>query len=134
MLKVYTAAKLHRGKELKDFFRGSSYVILHARWLKHIEIGTPDNEENAKYFWQEDVEDVLTCDVLLVYAGPQGNDILRGALVEVGVALAANKPVFIVGESESYGTWRWHPKVSHRSTLKEVHDALELVVKLRRKT
>lgn len=125
MLRVYTAYKLHRGKELIDFFYGSECAFLHARWLKHIEIGTKDSPENAKTFWREDVADVIDSDVVLVYAGPQSTDDLRGALVEAGVAIATGVPVIVVGNSKCYGTWQYHPLVIRVPTFMIAHDELE---------
>jgi hypothetical protein len=83
--------------------------IFHARWLKHTKIGTPDTPDYAGDFWLQDQQDVMDSDALILFAVPF--DRLRGALVEVGMALAYGVPVVIVGEHDDYGTWRWHPGV-----------------------
>ena len=55
-----------------------------------------------------------TADVVLVYG--QSEDVLRGALVEVGAALAQGKRVIACGAlgtnpTDSWGTWQFHPLV-----------------------
>lgn len=109
MIRVYTASKLRHAKMWKELCDKSHSFIFHARWLKHVKIGTPDGPEHAPDFWMQDQQDVKDSDALLVYAAP--GDKLRGALVEVGMALAYGIPVVIIGEHEDYGTWRHHPGV-----------------------
>lgn len=75
----------------------------------------PDTPENAANFWKIDEADVLVSDIVLVYA--VDGDVLRGALVEAGMAIAYGVPVAVVGTSESYGTWQYHPMVKRFETL-----------------
>lgn len=107
-LKVYTASKLnHAGRWLKlvDEWVEIDFV---ARWPSLV--GTiPDEPHFAKVFWQQDIEDVMASDIVLVYGEP--GDVLRGALVEAGVALGAGKSVIVVGDNPFYGTWQHHPNV-----------------------
>ena len=109
MIRVYTASKIALAPFWHQFAAECPEVFLCSRWLKHMAIGTADTPENAKHFWQEDFQDVAGCDLLLCYA-TEGQT-LHGALVEVGVALALGKPVMVIGEHPSYGTWQWHPGV-----------------------
>ena len=110
MIRVYTASKLHHWETWRDLQREWPKVFFHARWLRHIAIGTADTPENAVSFWCEDEEDVATADAVLVFA-EQGEH-LRGALVEAGIAIANNIPVVVVGEHPDYGTWQYHPGVA----------------------
>lgn len=109
MLRIYTASKLRHAKMWRELCDQHDLFIFHARWLKHLKIGTPDNAANAPAFWLQDQQDVKDSDALLVYA--EKDDRLSGALVEVGMAIAYGVPVILVGEHEDYGTWRWHPGV-----------------------
>jgi nucleoside 2-deoxyribosyltransferase len=86
----------------------------HARWYKQVENSAQETPENAAKFWVEDDEDVTSADAVLVYG--EGDDHLRGALVEAGMALARKIPVLIVGDYE-YGTWIYHPDVLRFETL-----------------
>lgn len=125
MIRIYTSSKMRHGHMWRKICDARSDVIFHARWLKHIQIGTPDTPTHARKFWLQDQQDVRDADVLIVYAEPE--DRLRGALVEVGMALAYGVPVIVVGEHEDYGTWRWHPAIHWADTL---HNALELAASM----
>jgi nucleoside 2-deoxyribosyltransferase len=109
MIRVYTASKLKHAALWRRLCDCNAGIYLHARWLKHNKIGTLDSPENASEFWLQDEQDVKDADAVLVYA--EGSDHLRGALVEAGMALAFGVPVFVVGDHEDYGTWRYHPGV-----------------------
>ena len=109
MIRVYTASKLH----MVPFWKGlekewDGLVYFHARWLKHLELGIPETPENARRFWVEDLEDVSTSDAVMIYADSP-KDQLRGALVEIGHAIANGKPIIVVGDHHSYGSWQYHP-------------------------
>ena len=88
-------------------------IDLHARWhdMAQLEL----DESNAlspsdfHIFWSVDEEDVRHSDVLIVYGDL--NDNLRGALVEVGMAIAFGKLVIVVGDCKDFGTWKYHPSV-----------------------
>lgn len=111
MIRVYTASKLSAAPMWKDLQKlWQKDAFFHARWLRHVEIETPDTPENAEDFWREDEEDIETADVLIVLARPE--DHVRGALVEVGMALAKNVPVIVIGEHADYGTWQYHSGVT----------------------
>lgn len=68
-----------------------------------------DVDRMAPVFWRENQEDIENSDALLLYVEP--GDHLRGALVEVGIAIANNVPVIIVGEHPDHGTWKHHKGV-----------------------
>lgn len=101
-----------------------SHFIFHARWLKHNQLGTLDSPENARGFWQEDVEDIRNSDRLLIYGTIEEH--LRGALVEVGVAISWGVPVLAVGNHPDFGTWQWHPVVNRYATIPEAVEALRI--------
>ena len=110
MIRVYTASKLSTAPmwlKLQDKWNKTAFF--HARWIRHVLIGTLDSPENAVRFWVEDEQDVETADILLVYA-PIGQH-LRGALVEAGMAIAKGVPVMVIGNHPDYGTWQYHPGV-----------------------
>ena len=124
MKRVYTASKLKHAKMWKDICDKRHDVIFHARWLKHVQLGTPGTVDNARAFWQEDHQDVATSDALIVYA--EEGDRLRGALVEAGIAIALGVPVFLVGDSPDFGTWQYHSMVIVRGC-STIEDALEQI-------
>jgi nucleoside 2-deoxyribosyltransferase len=109
MIRVYFASKLHHAEKWRALCRSTPDIQCHARWLKHVAMGTPDRPEDAPDFWQQDEQDVRDADAVIVYA--EGDDQLRGALVEAGMAIAYGVPVIVIGEHPFYGTWQYHPSV-----------------------
>ena len=118
MLRVYTASKLKHGAMWRALCAENSHFIAHARWLKHNSIGTPDDPADAVAFWLQDEQDVKDADVLVLYA--EEGEKLRGALVEVGIALAWGVPVIVVGSHSDYGTWQFHPGVRRVDNMREM--------------
>jgi nucleoside 2-deoxyribosyltransferase len=123
MIRVYTASKLRHAPMWRELCAANSKFMFHARWLKHNKLGTKDTPENARQFWLEDEQDVKDADVCIVYA--EGDDHLRGALVEAGMAIAYGVPVIVIGGSSDYGTWQYHPMVSRATDLAHAVDLLK---------
>jgi nucleoside 2-deoxyribosyltransferase len=124
MLRVYTGAKIEDWEYLQRVFAKLPYAYAHARWLKHIELGTTESPENAQIFWQEDLEDIQSADIVVIYGGHNDKP-LRGALVEAGAAIAFGKTVIACGDHSSFGTWQYHPLVLRMRSMAHVLDALE---------
>lgn len=122
MIRVYTASKLEEYKRWLKIQKEHPGVFFHARWIKHMEIGTPDRADRAQEFWLQDQEDVESADVVLLYE--TGGRVLKGALVEAGMAIAKGIPVIVVGDEKSVGNWVYHPGVTLVATL---DDALKLL-------
>ncbi len=74
-----------------------------------------DMEKEAK-IWLGIQHLIQTSHCLLI---PPAVSHLRGALVEVGMALAFNKEVHIVGHNPSMWTWAYHPRVRSFPTITE---------------
>lgn len=118
MLRVYPASKLRHAEMWERICAECAECTefqFHARWLKHVKMGTPDDAKNAVMFWQQNIQDVLDADIVLVYAEKIDN--LRGALVEVGIALGAKIPVIAVVDNDQGGTWQFHPNVLRANNL-----------------
>lgn len=128
MIKVYTASKLSMAEEWRQLEKEWPHVIFHARWLRHNYLGTPDLPQYAARFWLEDELDIKASDAVLIYAKP--GEVLKGALVEAGIAIAARVPILVVGHNGSYGTWQFHPGVTRVASL---HDARDWLLELDKK-
>ncbi len=85
--------------------------------------------------WCRIEREIASCDVLMLYA--QADDFpLKGALVEVGMALSAGKPVIVVAPGVSiqgrtkkpFGSWIKHPRV----TVVDSIDAAQLLAQTAR--
>lgn len=122
MIRVYTASKLGQASMWNALQKQWPGVFFHARWLRHVALGTPDSPQNAVRFWVEDEEDVAQADAVLIYA--TSTEHLRGALVEAGIAIAHRIPVIVLGEHDDYGTWQYHPGVRRAGDVNEAYAML----------
>jgi hypothetical protein len=122
MIRVYPASKIERAKQWHELQQKWHHVFFHARWLKHNWKGTPDREQYAKAFWKEDEIDVKHADAILLHA--EAGEHLKGALVEVGIAIGHGIPVIVVGSHPDYSTWQFHPAVIRVANLKEAYEYL----------
>lgn len=102
---IYTASKT-RHAHLWRAERGKGLPII-STWIDEAEPGqTADMGE----LWERCVLEASTADALVLYR--EGDETLKGALVEVGAALAAGKRVFVVADcSPSEYSWLDHPLV-----------------------
>lgn len=68
--------------------------------------------EDFGNYWSRNEVDIKRADFVLIYAHDK-KEVLRGALVEVGMGIAYGKTIIICGEEEnsSFGNWQWHPQV-----------------------
>ncbi|QXV73563.1 putative nucleoside 2-deoxyribosyltransferase protein [Rhizobium phage RHph_X2_30] len=126
-LRIYTASKLHHAelwRQLRQDWPEFDWV---SRWPTEHCGNIPDSDTFARWFWMQDIEDVSRCDVCVVFA--VGDDHLRGALIEVGAAIALHKTVIVLGQHEDYGTWQWHSSVRRVRDLDELRTTLNLLAK-----
>ena len=116
-IRIYTASKLSEASRWRLLKEAWPEVEFTARWpFKHVEF-VPDIHTFATVFWDHDLEDVNSSDGVLIYGEPDHK--LRGALVEVGMALALGKFVIAVGDHEDYSTWQYHRNVYRVHDLEE---------------
>jgi hypothetical protein len=97
MKPIYIASKVkhaHKWKLLQK--RG---VLFNCAWLNI----TEEHLNSAAYekLWDCIIADVKNCAALILYV--EKDDVLKGALIEVGVALACGIPIYVIGEAP--GTW-----------------------------
>ena len=93
-MKVYTAGKIWHAPKFQ-YLRDVLGYDVNARW-----IDLDDNNwivrKRKDILWQICYEDVRDCDFVLVYCEDISEE-QRGALVEIGMAYAFQKPVYAVG-------------------------------------
>ncbi len=131
-IRVYTASKLSEGPLWRRLaIQWGDEIEIVARWpfLHVTEDGSPRWPGNCAAhgaeFWRHNREDVAACDVLLLYG--KFEHVLRGGLVEAGMALALGKVVIVVGENNGYGTWKFHSHVRRVETLDAARSLLKLM-------
>lgn len=126
-IKIYGASCLNHAKLwINEINRRSKYFTLHSSWQNSFwfPAGPEESPDAARIFWYKDIEEIRTCDALICYA--EVGDVLRGAICEVGAALALKKPVILVAPPGlfSLSTWQYHPYVSRRANLEDAFGEL----------
>ena len=121
-MKIYVSSKVKHALMWKGY-RNQGFDII-STWIDEAEPGqSNDYADLAKRC----IDEIKECDILLLYC--EEGEILKGALIEVGAALALNKIVFCVGYCESlppvfkyYSQWR---DISDLETLFEILSGLD---------
>lgn len=118
MIKVYVASKTKHALMWQAFRKNAPFAMT-STWIDMIhEDGTDDADGRFDQLWETIVGDVDEADGLILYV-ESGDFPLRGALVEVGLAISKDIPVAIVTpdivvdeRGNPFGTWVHHPLVS----------------------
>jgi hypothetical protein len=93
-MKIYMASKAKYGP-LWQVLRANGANII-STWIDEWGVGQTIDWSDL---WSRAIREASTADRVIVYRGAP-SEILKGALVEVGAALAANVPVLAVGCSD----------------------------------
>ena len=118
---IYIASKTKHADRWR-FLRDKVGEPIISTWID--EAG-PGESADLDDLWQRCIAEAVNCDVLIIYREP--DDILKGAWVEMGAALAYGRPVFAIGLEEY--TIAKHCAVRH---FKDMRDAIEASRELRR--
>ena len=73
--------------------------------------------------WDRYVEECRSCDFLLVYREP--GEQLKGALIEVGAALAGGAKVIVIGDVPELGTSHYHPLVAFAGSIDQALNQIQ---------
>ena len=93
-MKVYTAGKIWHAPKFQYLREVLGYDV-NARWID-LEDSNWIVRKRKDILWQICYEDVRDCDFVLLYCEDMSEE-QRGALVEIGMAYAFQKPVYAVG-------------------------------------
>ena len=93
-MKVYTAGKIWHAPKFQ-YLRDVLGYDVNARWID-LEDSNWIVRKRKDILWQICYEDVRDCDFVLLYCEDMSEE-QRGALVEIGMAYAFQKPVYAVG-------------------------------------
>ena len=104
-IRVYAASKMRHAEKMMKLRQDYPDIHFTARWPITAGLGSEANR--PVYQWMSESEiDLLNSDCMLVYAEP--GEVLKTALVQVGIAYAKRIPIFVVGEHESYAEWQFN--------------------------
>lgn len=114
---IYTASKTThawRWRALRD-----TGVPINSTWIDEAGVG---ETVDFRDLWARCVGEAAGADALVLYVEP--GETLKGALVEVGAALASGVPVYVVGNPD--GSWVIHPLVRRCGSIEEAVDAAKV--------
>jgi len=97
-MRFYTAGKIWHAPRFRQL-RDELGFPVNARWID-LDSLHPIVVYQKDLLWQMCLEDVTQSDFLLLYCGDESEE-QRGALVEIGMALAAGKPIYAIGHCKS---------------------------------
>lgn len=118
---VYVASTIfHIGmwKDLRRKWRPQGVQIT-STWIDKIDPVHGDSNVTPLAFaghWIENYREITAAKAVLIYA--TGKDLLRGALIEAGIAMGQHKAVICVGDIDHPGwsSWQYHPLVHFAHT------------------
>ena len=102
--KIYTASKTQHADKWKAL-RARGFPII-STWIDEAGVG---ETQSFSDLWTRCILEAKSCDLLLCYREP--GEVLKGAFIEVGAALASGKPVAVVGDFDGM-SFLHHPLVS----------------------
>lgn len=118
-MKVYLAGRFHE----KDFMRNAQEMLrakgheISWDWTKHKNIRPyPEHLEEAEEQASADIQGVKDCDIFILLSDEAG----RGMYVELGVAVALQKKIFIVGEHNTNCLFYFLLFIIRKDTLEDV--------------
>lgn len=107
---IYIASKSVHGKRWRDLRKSGVNVL--SSWIDEAEQAATFNWPDL---WTRCVSEASECAALIIYREP--GEILKGAWVELGAALAAGRPAFAVGIDDF--SIRHHPGIVIARTFDE---------------
>lgn len=107
---IYIASKTHHAEKWKAL--RSQGVPIISTWIDEAGVG---ETKSFPDLWRRCISEASSAERLIVYA--EEGEQLKGALIEVGAALASGVPVIMVGTIEPMKTAVNHPLVSKAPSL-----------------
>lgn len=117
-MEIYIASKTKHAPRWRALREQGVNII--STWID--EAG-PGESKCLTDLWTRCIREAATCDLLIVYQEP--NEILKGAFIEVGAALAAGLHVYAVGFDRHFSFVN-HPFVTQFPSLEAVFAQLDL--------
>ena len=115
--RVYIASKTKHAALWRSLRKTMGFI---STWID--EAGEGETSDFAD-LWRRCIEEARTADALVAYHEP--GDVWKGAFVEIGAALAAGVPVYVIGDPP--GSWPNHPLVTRCASLAIAHQVMRAV-------
>lgn len=111
-IRVYVASKMRHAERFMKLRTEYPDIHFTARWPITASLGSEANRPVYQWMGESEI-DIANSDCMLVYAEP--GEVLKTALVQVGIAYNRRIPIFVVGEHESYAEWQFNKNIVYRS-------------------
>lgn len=108
MTAIYVASKTAHAAVWRDL-RAIGHPII-STWIDEAGAGETSDFTDL---WHRCIGEAARADVTVLYHEP--GEVLKGAFIELGAALASGRRVFVVGDPP--GTWPAHPLVTRFPTI-----------------
>lgn len=116
-LTIYIASKTKHAKLWRDL-RDSKAMNINSTWIDEAEAGESDDVADLA---KRCIDEVKAADRLILYCHP--GEMMKGALVEIGAALASNVPVYVVGTCDNIAmVFQQHPLWHEAKSLAEASE------------
>jgi hypothetical protein len=123
--RVYIASKAKHAPKWQALI-AAGYNGIQCEWFNYAgTTETDDSQIDYGQLWDHCITDVQEADALVLYCEP--GEVLKGAILELGVALARDKRVILVGSDEDLrrnGSWLHVRGIERAAT---VIDALNMI-------
>ncbi len=96
MIRVYITAKIIHAQMLTESRVKYDGIYFTAKWNIVANLSS-EKVRPVTYWLNDNFDDIARSDFVIIYAEP--HDVLKTSLVEVGYAMAHNKPVYVVAPS-----------------------------------
>lgn len=122
---IYTAGKVWQAAKFR-WLRDKCDFNVCARWID-MDFSKEASAEEKKAAWKICMEDVARCDFLLLYCEKEDEE-HRGSLVEIGAAMALNKPIYAIGKAKTFMATAYSDVAfTHHPLWNWVHDPENIV-------
>lgn len=124
MTDVYVASKSQYGTQWQDYRKrwAKEGIKIISTWIDESGEG---ETENYNDLWSRCIDEAYGCNFLVAYHA--GDEVWKGAFIEIGVALAAGNIVIVVGNPP--GTWTHHHLVRFSPSLAAVPEIIRAELK-----
>jgi len=128
-MKIYVASTVHHAPKWKqlrtDWLQHGLKII--SRWIDMPDLNDATATlEDFQRGWEQNFDDIAMANLCVTYTEPE--DVLRGALVEIGAMLSWGNPVYLVGHRSdvhgTHGSWQFHKHVMHVKDFDDARDQI----------
>lgn len=110
----YIASKLIHSEKIIELAKTHKKIHFTARWPVYRNISSQQARPAAHYL-MDNVDDIIRSETVLVYVEPE--DHLKGGLVEIGIAWAHGKEIYLAGDHADFSKWQYLPRVHRMHSL-----------------